>query len=296
MSEVTTKTCSKCNETRTLVEFPKTGRICKLCRKEIDRINGKKRTERNRLKRERIAKGLPPLEAPAPVVLTSRVCRTCSVEKDISEFRLCKKTRNGTVTTSRRGNCNDCEKARGRAYRQSKVGKEKTKAWITENRERFSELQHNNYVKNKPQIRARYVERYKSDPEFQKEQRYRKSIVRIIRGSQQTNKYVKSTKANFLKWFSFNFDETMTWENYAKQWNVDHVIPLSEKNNGYDFEIIAKWCNIVPVDPKYNSTKNMHKDVKQASAHLERYKTYCAERKISADEQYIECLTRYISA
>ena len=289
MSTSVIKKCKDCAETKPQSEFAK-GNQCILCKRKYNREYNRKKREKIRLEKEEAARN-----APEPEPVTSKFCSKCKQNKDISEFRsYFRKERNKIQI---RSNCKDCERAHGRAYRQSESGKQKSKEWIEQNRERFSELQHNNYEKNKAKIRETYNNRYHSDEDFKREKGYRSAVQRIASGKQKTTKYMSCTNKRFLDWLEFNFEDGMSHNNYASKWNVDHVIPLNERrdDDAYQFDIISKWYNITPVNPSYNLTKNKHRDLDQASSHLERYELYCSIRKLKIDTKYTHLLNKYIS-
>lgn len=261
----TSKTCSICKTEKPMSDFPSVGKQCKECKRARGKANALKKREA--LLRDPNA---------------TKTCKKCNEEKHPSEFRI------------QRNQCLDCERSDGRSYRSSDHGRAKSKAWIDNNRERFSELQHNNYEKNKPEIRRKYRERYASDANFRRERNYRSSVNKLLRSTQKTNRYVGCTRMRLHNWIEFQFNEGMTLENYPDQWVPDHVIPLGLGSDGtYSFELLAQWFNITPVHPKYNLSKNKHMDPEQIALHLETYRSYCRIRRIEINQEYLSLLEQH---
>ncbi len=188
-----------------------------------------------------------------------KTCTVCNTEKDDDAFAY------------QRNQCKECRKAIQRNYRRSTT---KAKEWVENNRERMSELQHNNYVKNKDAINERYNERYHTDPQFKKIRLYRRTMSNLVHGIAKTCKHLGCPREFFLKWLSSAFNETMTIENYGTEWVLDHVIPLDKIETDDDFVIISKWWNIRPVTTKYNLVKNKYIDRDQALLHLANLKKH----------------------
>jgi hypothetical protein len=60
---------------------------------------------------------------------------------------------------------------------------------------------------------------------------------------------------SFLKeWLEYQFNSLMTWDNYGKYWDIDHVIPCSsfDMNDVQEQKTCFNWRNCRP----YESTKN----------------------------------------
>lgn len=261
-SSATTKLCVLCDTEKPLSDFPNVGKQCKKCKAARKKANALKRREKL-------------LSDPN----ATKTCNKCGVTKHPREFRL---SRNG---------CLDCERSSGRNYRSSEHGRAKSRAWIENNRERFAELQHNNYERNKPDIRKKYRERYASDANFRRERNYRRAINGLLNSTQKTNAYVGCTRHRFHNWMEFQFDESMSMDNYVDNWVPDHVIPLSfSAEESPSFELLAHWFNITPVSPNYNLKKNKHLDRDQLTTHLQTYTTYCRIRKIDINDQYVSLL------
>jgi hypothetical protein len=67
---------------------------------------------------------------------------------------------------------------------------------------------------------------------------------------------------HFKAWLQFNFDkdseDEMTFDNYGKVWELDHVYPCSKFDLTKEDEKkkAFRWENILPVPVEYNRRKN----------------------------------------
>jgi hypothetical protein len=201
-----------------------------------------------------------------------KTCKVCNIEKADDAFE------------ARRNQCKECRKAIQRDYRRSN---NKAQEWIEKNRERFAELQHNNYVKNKEKINEKYVERYANDPHFKKMRLYRRSMSSLVHGETKTSKHIDCDRDFFLEWLESAFTDEMTMENYGEVWVLDHVIPLDKVKTDEDFVQIAKWWNIRPVTMKYNLVKNKYVDHDQALLHLANLKKHTTDELFKSYEDLL---------
>jgi hypothetical protein len=66
------------------------------------------------------------------------------------------------------------------------------------------------------------------------------------------------------KWLEFQFDETMSWENYGESWHIDHIIPINSFNFKNDLEkkLCFNWKNLQPLESKENIDKSDNIQIK----------------------------------
>ena len=93
----------------------------------------------------------------------------------------CKEEKAPEMFRDKRRKCKECEKAYGRAYRQSEKGKQKSKEWIEQNQDRMAELQSNWHQNNKEKINEKNVERYHNDEIYRIMNSVRRSTSRILK-------------------------------------------------------------------------------------------------------------------
>lgn len=226
-----------------------------------------------------------------------KVCKTCGIEKDKIEFRrsqsscidcendpnveifkVCKKCNKLTSDFRKnRNSCKDCERAHGRNYRKTTA---KAKEWVENNRERMSELQRNNYEKNKKKIRIKEKIRMIEDKDFNFIKRYRISVRSMLHGRTKSNKKLQISRKGYGNWLNFYSDE-YTLDNYP-EWHIDHVIPLFMLKDEIVIEhecedILLMWINTRPADSTTNLRKNKYICSKTIIEHMNLLNNYLNE-------------------
>lgn len=231
--EAITKTCSKCSIIRTISEFYPRYAKCKICTREEDRNRYKINKEKD------IARRANP-ENQSKI----KYCYRCKSMKPELSFRI------------NRSECNDCEKQYGRDY--NKENKHIRDAWVANNKGRMKQLQAEWYQNNKPHIRAKYNERYHSDPAFKLGQLLRRRLLQGIEKTDATSIYM-GVEISFIKqWLEYCFDESMTWDNHGTHWEIDHVIPINQFNLLDDKQVLLcfNWKNLMPLRKTTNMSKH----------------------------------------
>lgn len=156
-----------------------------------------------------------------------RVCKKCSLEKDLEDFKKSKYCALGYRYT-----CKKCSNEKNKLFN---IDKDKRflsrKRYEANNKEKIKEQ---NKVK-----RARYKDRINL---YERTRRKNDLLFRIqgcvrsrIRGSIREKGFRKNTKAiNLLgckidvlkNHLELQFKDGMSWSNYGK-WHIDHIIPLA---------------------------------------------------------------------
>lgn len=96
------KFCIDCNNFILLTDFPSmSGRVCKKC------TNSRKKNSRNEQKKT--------IVKPPPVVITSKICDTCSQDKPLDTYNI---TKTGKIT----GDCKSCNQTKNRIRDNIKIG------------------------------------------------------------------------------------------------------------------------------------------------------------------------------
>ena len=100
----------------------------------------------------------------------------------------------------------------------------------------------------------------------------------LIRGTTPSHKLLKIMNCNkmfFFKWLEFQFEDNMTWSNYGKIWNIDHVIPASSFNllNEDELKRCYSWTNLRPCTIEENREKGSKIDygfitIQKKQAHI----------------------------
>ena len=77
----------------------------------------------------------------------------------------------------------------------------------------------------------------------------------------KTNKYCEFTgcnKAEFINYIETQFHSGMSWDNYSKIWQIDHIIPSAwfDFNDINEIKICCNYNNLQPLLIKDNQDKN----------------------------------------
>jgi len=105
---------------------------------------------------------------------------------------------------------------------------------------------------------------------------------------------------NLRKWFEMQFEPTISWEDFGKSWQFDHIIPVTYFDFSLDAELRICWnfinLRVEELHPGKNSSHRL--DILAAKAHFEElYKkttyTPCAGllKKIELIEQSVQVST-----
>jgi len=85
-------------------------------------------------------------------------------------------------------------------------------------------------------------------------------LRRNLKHSKQnrTLQYVGCTITFLKKWFEYNFDEHMTWENRGTYWHIDHIKPCSSFDLTQQDDIYKcyNWKNLRPLEKSQNIIKS----------------------------------------
>jgi len=212
---ITIKECKNCNTIKLCSEFSRESKSidgyqshCKVCYKET--------RWRNRDK----AVIIPTIQ--------EKTCNTCNLVKKIVFFKSSKKSKDGYFHK-----CSDCWKPREWNAEKQKISEKK-----------YVEA-HPDKIREKNKKQALNINR-----------RIRSSLNKRISQLLKQNSLAKNNRTlqyvgcdfNFIKkWFEFQFQENMNWDNYGK-WQIDHIIPCSSFNleNKDEQYLCFKWTNLSP--------------------------------------------------
>ena len=168
------------------------------------------------------------------------------MEKDESEFHKNKSKKFGLASQ-----CKNCESLR-------------KKKFFLENKDKVLNRNKKYYNENKEKIKDYNVElrkeKYKSDAAFRLNMKLASKLSNLFslgKNSPMLSKYLDCSNEDLYNWFEYNFDENMSWSNYASYWQIDHVLPRSYFNHLNDAEICAcwNWRNLRPCLIEENNQK-----------------------------------------
>lgn len=197
------------------------------------------------------------------------ICSKCNVDKPLSEFSL-----RSTVPLKYRSECKACAALLHKLYRAKNKEKLKLshKAYYAKNKAQITKKEKLRYEKNKKGIKERVKAHYQdnkkaialarrayqknklqTDPMFKLKRNLRNRMWYALQNrnwKKQSNltSYLGLTEYNELISFLENqFIEGMSWENYGKVWDIDHIIPLSSAACVDELIKLSHYTNLRPM-------------------------------------------------
>jgi hypothetical protein len=81
---------------------------------------------------------------------------------------------------------------------------------------------------------------------------YTKNVVK----NKKTVEYLGCTWLELWDHFEKQFDSIMTWDNYGKVWNVEHICPCDQASNAEELYKLQHFTNLQPMNVKDNLRKS----------------------------------------
>ncbi len=219
-------------------------------------------------------------------------CSKCKQLKPLADFYLCK---NGKYRCS----CKKCDNAMSKAYKaKSKAHiSEYNKNYKAEHREEISVYNHDYNKNNRDTIQKRQTrtrrERRTNDFNFYLATDTRSKLSDFVcsKGKRMSliSTVIGCDYISFFKWLEFLFEDGMTFENYGKLWNIDHVYPVC-KYDLTEYDVINNcfnWRNLRPVIKLHNSKKTNKIDNKELNDHIKLIKEFWNSLSENAKKKYI---------
>jgi len=235
-----------------------------------------------------------------------KICNTCSLSKTLSLFiknrNICKECNNN----KRRDKYKNNEEHRIKSIKQSNQRKQKIRET------KIQKYQQEIGVGN---IKCRYCMLIKPKDRFRhnrlkcKDCERDEPISKIIRSvrsriistikskNKNTIAYLGCNCVEYLKWI-LHSNNIYTYENYGKEWHIDHVIPLSRFNILDEKEqlIAFNWRNTMPLSVKENLSKNNKILPHQIETHLKSLKQYHEKYNIEFPQEYNDLFAKHLDA
>lgn len=244
----------------------------------------------------------------------SKVCYKCKKEKVLEEFNKNKSEKDGLHRQ-----CKDCRRNERLVNRQynndrNKEYYKKNKDILSEKSKKYRE-EHKEHIKvqralyrnlNKEKIKiknseyipirlAKIKERRRNDIEFRIYEVYRAKFFRMLKGyNSSMKKYLMMTPNELISWISYQLPKQYSWENYGKDWHIDHVIPINKLDltNENERKICYHWTNLQPLNKFENQSKSdkielhhymnqiikVHRYIQNKQAHFNGYQAICESR------------------
>jgi uncharacterized protein (DUF983 family) len=271
------KCCSKCGVTKIESLFIPKRNICKECRNVRSREKYKILEINNEIEQE---------------------CNSCGETKLLPLFIKNRKTCIECNNNKRRVKYETDEAHRIKMIKNSTEFKQKK--IIEKNEKKEAEIGVGN-------IKCNYCQEIKLNERFRhnrlkcKDCEREEPISKIIRNvrsrifsaiknkSKHTITYLGCNCSEYLKWLLYN-EHLYTFENYGKEWHIDHVIPISKfdiKNE--EQQLLAfNWRNTMPLSVKENLSKNNKIIKPQIEQHYKKLVEYHKENKLDLPQVFID--------
>lgn len=199
-----------------------------------------------------------------------KICSKCKQNKDVSDFNLHKRAKDGRQVW-----CKVCRK-NDRTIKKEHIT-QYHKQYYQNNKEIIeTQRKHNPAVKeynreyckkyyqlHKKEHNAYSLHRKKTDINYKISSILRNRVNKIIKRNQRSGSAVRDLGCSVedLKiWLEQQFEPGMTWENYGQgegKWNIDHIFPLSKADltDRKQFLKVCHWFNLRPLWEKDNLAK-----------------------------------------
>lgn len=211
--------------------------------------------------------------------MTEKHCSKCKELRDINSFGKLKSSKDGY-----RYDCNLCRKKyreinkthiqmkqkeyyknnketlllKNKEYRDKNIENINNQRKVYRNQEHIKlhiQKKNKEYL---PIKKEKIKEKRRTDFQFRISEVLKSHFHRLINCKTNTYKKYLNCDVYFLKkWIEFQFDDNMTWSNYATYWHIDHILPISlfdfsEERNKY---ICFNWINLQPLKASTNISK-----------------------------------------
>jgi hypothetical protein len=121
--------------------------------------------------------------------------------------------------------------------------------------------------------RRKYLKKKMKDPLERIKRSMKTLLLAKIKKNSSSTTYFGTNMDLIFKWLEFNFDDTMTWDNYGTLWQIDHTIPVNLWDVSKNDEVLMcfNWKNLMPL----NALMNLRK-----ASHLQPIRVFYQEQKL----------------
>ena len=192
-----------------------------------------------------------------------KICsnKNCAFAGGIQSLENFRKARAGTRTE-----CRVCEKTYNRRRRSTPEYKEKDRKQHATDRARKQDRERKRSEKYKVKIRLRENRKRREDVEYKIKKNLRVRLYDALKNNFKSGSAIVDLACSifdFKVWLEQQFyinlktGEQMTWKNYGKRWNVDHIIPLSLVNLSDRKQLlkVCHWFNLRPLWSEENFSR-----------------------------------------
>lgn len=171
---------------------------------------------------------------------------------------------------------------------------EKQRQYRRDNNEDYNLRARQRYVKNKEKIleyhqntkaqrNERLREKGKNDPVYRAKESLKARIHDLLKNvkAHKSNHLMGCSKKELQDWLESQFGDEYSWDNYGKDWHIDHVVPISFFNITDPNEqlICFNWTNLRPLHATSNVSKSckvLEDDILQHIQTLKQFPRYQA--------------------
>lgn len=198
--------------------------------------------------------------------MTHKICSKCNILLPLSEYYRVTNTLDGYS-----GHCRGCWNTRKRAWKQTTSGRESV---------RKSKIQYKSAHPDKYKAETRRsakktaIKKYRTDPKFKISlciaTNMRQSLAKGSKAGRKWESLVGYSVGELITYLEKRFLPGMTWQNYGKEWHIDHIYPISAHNYTSPEDIDFKRCwslkNLRPLwkDDNVRKGASLHKPFQPA--------------------------------
>ncbi len=167
--------------------------------------------------------------------METKKCTKCDEIKDINRFGKNSKTKSGLKYW-----CKDCETKKQKERRKKQKEEDfenynlRWKTYYEKHKDHIREVQ-KQYLENPDNKKKRneYIRNYKAekrqfDKQFVLYENLRKRIWKCVKNKSNSSKDILGCDIDiYYKWISYTMSKDMSWDNYGKIWNIDHLLPIN---------------------------------------------------------------------
>jgi hypothetical protein len=190
--------------------------------------------------------------------------RQKALERKLKVFFTGKPCANGHISEryTKSYMCKACLRVSQKKYFQSEKGKTALNKYKKSEKGKATLARIYSSEKFKEENRKRLKRYYKEDPKFRFFNGMRSRVKEFLRkkNSHKENKlfkYIGCSKQHFINHIEKQFRQGMSWDNWGKVWELDHIVPLASFKdlNEKNFNIAFNYRNHQPLLVKENSYK-----------------------------------------
>ncbi len=184
-----------------------------------------------------------------------KICSECNVEKDILSFYKSKENKDGFK--------NKCKSCLCKYFKSTYVKKER-KCW-----RKFDENYHKEYHKKNPDYNKNYIKNRRNNDSLFKLKGNLRNLIKnaflrkFTKKSKKSTEILGTTFEEFQIYIQNQFNEQMSWENYGKYWEIDHIKPVALGKDEDEIVQLNHYSNLRPLKIEDNRKKSGKWDIEE---------------------------------